>query len=101
MKRNSTIDDVATVAGVARVTVSRVLNKAENVRPETRARVLRAVDELGYSVTQNKMTVHDLQATVLQLMGMDATRFSFRYQGLNQRLIGPTDEAVVRTDLIR
>jgi hypothetical protein len=58
-------------------------------------------DELGYSVTQNKMTVHDLQATVLQLMGMDATRFSFRYQGLNQRLIGPTDEAVVRTELIR
>jgi LacI family transcriptional regulator len=50
MKRNSTIDDVATAAGVARVTVSRVLNKAGNVRPETRERVLRAVETLGYSV---------------------------------------------------
>jgi LacI family transcriptional regulator len=50
MTRNSTIDDVATAAGVARVTVSRVLNKAENVRPETRERVLRAVETLGYSV---------------------------------------------------
>jgi LacI family transcriptional regulator len=50
MKRNSTIDDVATAAGVARVTVSRVLNKADNVRPETRERVLRAVESLGYSV---------------------------------------------------
>lgn len=50
MTRNSTIDDVATAAGVARVTVSRVLNKAGNVRPETRERVLRAVETLGYSV---------------------------------------------------
>lgn len=52
MKRNSTIDDVARAAGVARVTVSRVLNNGSNVRPETRERVRRAVEELGYSVNQ-------------------------------------------------
>jgi LacI family transcriptional regulator len=52
MKRNSTIDDVARTAGVARVTVSRVLNNGTNVRPETRERVRRAVEELGYSVNQ-------------------------------------------------
>jgi LacI family transcriptional regulator len=52
MKRNSTIDDVARAAGVARVTVSRVLNNGANVRPETRERVRRAVEELGYSVNQ-------------------------------------------------
>jgi LacI family transcriptional regulator, galactose operon repressor len=51
-KRNSTIDDVAKAAGVARVTVSRVLNNGANVRPETRQRVQRAVEELGYSVNQ-------------------------------------------------
>jgi len=50
MKRNFTIDDVAKAAGVARVTVSRVLNNGANVRPETRERVRRAVEELGYSV---------------------------------------------------
>jgi LacI family transcriptional regulator len=52
MKRNSTIDDVARAAGVARVTVSRVLNNGANVRPETRERVRRAVEALGYSVNQ-------------------------------------------------
>jgi len=52
MKRNSTIDDVAKAAGVARVTVSRVLNNGANVRPETRERVQRAMTELGYSVNQ-------------------------------------------------
>jgi LacI family transcriptional regulator len=50
MTRNSTIDDVAKAAGVARVTVSRVLNNVANVRPETRERVQRAVETLGYSV---------------------------------------------------
>lgn len=50
MKRVSTIDDVARAAGVARVTVSRVLNNGSNVRPETRERVRRAVEKLGYSV---------------------------------------------------
>jgi LacI family transcriptional regulator len=51
-KRNSTIDDVAKAAGVARVTVSRVLNNEQNVRAGTRERVLRAVEKLGYSVNQ-------------------------------------------------
>src|SRR5438874_5356046 len=52
VKRNATIDDVAKAAGVARVTVSRVLNNGTNVRPETRERVRRAVEALGYSVNQ-------------------------------------------------
>jgi LacI family transcriptional regulator len=49
-KRNLTIDDVARAAGVARVTVSRVLNNGPNVRPETRSRVEMAVEALGYTV---------------------------------------------------
>lgn len=40
--------DVAAVAGVSHQTVSRVLNGSELVRDETRARVLAAIDELGY-----------------------------------------------------
>jgi LacI family transcriptional regulator len=52
MKQNSTIDDVAKAAGVARVTVSRVLNNGQNVRPETREKVRRAVEALGYSVNR-------------------------------------------------
>jgi DNA-binding LacI/PurR family transcriptional regulator len=40
--------DVAEVAGVSHQTVSRVLNDFPGVRPATRARVLAAIDELGY-----------------------------------------------------
>lgn len=45
-----TIDDVAALAGVARTTVSRVLNNQPNVRAEVRDKVLAAVDKLGYRV---------------------------------------------------
>ena len=54
-----------------------------------------ATDDLGYFVTENKTGIHDLQATILHLLGIDAKKFSVPYQGLNQRLIGPTDEAKV------
>lgn len=40
--------DVGRAAGVSAVTVSRVLNQPELVRPETRAKVMAAVDQLGY-----------------------------------------------------
>lgn len=44
----TTIVDVAKRAGVAPVTVSRVMNAAPNVKPATRDRVERAITELGY-----------------------------------------------------
>ncbi len=44
----TTISDVAKLAGVSPVTVSRVINNADNVSPATRARVEQAIDELGY-----------------------------------------------------
>jgi hypothetical protein len=52
-------------------------------------------DELGYFVTQDKITVRDLQATIVHLMGFDPYKFSYKYQGLNQRLIGPTNEGQI------
>jgi len=54
-----------------------------------------ATDELGYFVVEDKVSVRDLQATILHQMGFDSHQFSYRFQGLNQRLIGPTDEARV------
>ncbi len=44
----TTISDVAKRAGVSPVTVSRVINHAENVSPATRAKVEQAIAELGY-----------------------------------------------------
>jgi LacI family transcriptional regulator len=68
MKRSSTIDDVAKAAGVARVTVSRVLNNGSNVRPETRDRVRRAMDELGYSVNQQARALASGVTTQIMLI---------------------------------
>lgn len=48
MRKRSTIRDVAEAAGVSTVTVSRVVNASDLVQPETRARVERAMRELGY-----------------------------------------------------
>lgn len=61
-----TIDDVAALAGVARTTVSRVLNHQPNVREEVRDKVMRAVQMLGYRV--------NLQAR--HLAGRKALRFA-------------------------
>jgi DNA-binding LacI/PurR family transcriptional regulator len=46
--RPARMADVASVAGVSHQTVSRVLNGLSKVRPETRDRVLAAIEELGY-----------------------------------------------------
>jgi uncharacterized protein (DUF1501 family) len=40
-----------------------------------------ATDELGNYAVENVMTVHDLHATVLHLLGMDHTKLSYRFGG--------------------
>ncbi|MDQ3441411.1 MAG: DUF1501 domain-containing protein, partial [Planctomycetota bacterium] len=57
-------------------------------------------DDLGYRIVDKKVHVHDLQATILHLLGMDPHKLSFPYQGLNQRLIGPAEDPKVIHDLI-
>jgi len=57
-------------------------------------------DEFGYFVSENQVGVHDLQATILHLMGLDAHKLSYAYQGLEQRLIGPEGNAKVVRELL-
>ena len=45
-----------------------------------------ATDDLGYGVVENPVTVHDLHATILHLMGIDHTRLTIRSQGRDYRL---------------
>ena len=45
-----------------------------------------ASDEFGYSVAENGVHVHDLQATILHLLGIDHTRLTYRFQGRDFRL---------------
>src|SRR5262245_21461255 len=43
-------------------------------------------DELGFGIVNDKVHVHDLQATILHLLGFDHTRLVFRFQGRDYRL---------------
>jgi Protein of unknown function (DUF1501) len=43
-------------------------------------------DELGFSIARDKVHVHDLQATILHLLGFDHTRLTYRFQGRDYRL---------------
>ncbi len=47
-----------------------------------------ATDELGYRSVDNVVSVHDLHATMLALMGIDHKRLNFKFQGLDARLTG-------------
>ncbi len=57
-------------------------------------------DEFGYRIVRDKVTIRDLQATILYTMGVDPYKLSFKFQGLNNRLIGPTDEGTIHKDLL-
>ncbi len=43
-------------------------------------------DELGFSVADNPVHVHDLQATIMHLLGFDHERLTYRFQGRDYRL---------------
>ena len=43
-------------------------------------------DELGYHITADPVSVHDLHATMLHLFGIDHERLTYRFQGRDFRL---------------
>ena len=43
-------------------------------------------DEYGYNIVRDPVHVHDLNATVMHLMGFDHERLTFPYQGRDFRL---------------
>jgi hypothetical protein len=43
-------------------------------------------DDLGFHVTENRVHVHDLQATILHLLGLDHLRLTYRFKGRDFRL---------------
>jgi hypothetical protein len=45
-----------------------------------------ATDDLGFHVADNPVHVHDLQATILHLLGLDHERLTYRYAGRDFRL---------------
>ncbi|HCR29960.1 MAG TPA: sulfatase [Opitutae bacterium] len=45
-----------------------------------------ATDEFGFNAVENPVHVHDFQATILHLLGIDHERFTYKFQGRNYRL---------------
>ena len=53
-------------------------------------------DEFSYNITQDPVHVRDFQATILRLFGIDHERFTYKYQGLDQKLTGVEKASVVK-----
>ena len=45
-----------------------------------------STDDLGYFIAENRISLHDLQATILHLLGIDHKRLTYRHNGLDHRL---------------
>ncbi|MEX2301946.1 MAG: DUF1501 domain-containing protein [Bryobacterales bacterium] len=56
-------------------------------------------DEFSYNIVSDPVNVTDFQATLLHLFGVDHKRFTFQYQGLDQKLTGVEPAHVVKAVL--
>ena len=56
-------------------------------------------DDFSYNVVENPVDVNDLNATILHCMGIAHDRFTFKFQGLDQRLTGVEPSKVVKAVL--
>lgn len=56
-------------------------------------------DEFAYNIAENGVHIRDLNATMLHCLGIDHERFTFRFQGLDQRLTG-VEHAHVLNDIL-
>ena len=56
-------------------------------------------DDFSYNIVKDPLHIADFHATVLHLLGYNHERFTFKFQGLDQRLTGVLPAKIVR-DLI-
>ncbi|MFN6208435.1 MAG: DUF1501 domain-containing protein [Planctomycetota bacterium] len=53
-------------------------------------------DDFSYNIVRDPVHVRDFHATILHLLGIDHERFTFKHQGLDQRLTGVEPAKVIR-----
>lgn len=68
MQNRLTIKDIARLSGVGKSTVSRVLNNEENVRPETRERVLQVIEEHNFSPSKSARAMRGFSDKVIAIV---------------------------------
>ena len=56
--------------------------------------VIGSTDEFGYKAEEQPVSVHDLHATILHLMGLDHTKLTFRQSGRDMRLTDVYGEVI-------
>jgi len=56
-------------------------------------------DEFSYNIVKDPVHIHDFHATVLEMLGIDHERFTYKFQGLDFKLTGVEPSRVIR-DLI-
>ena len=57
--------------------------------------ILGETDDFSYNVVENPVDVNSFNATILHLMGIDHDRFTFKFQGLDQKLTGVMEQRVL------
>jgi DNA-binding LacI/PurR family transcriptional regulator len=67
--------DVARLAGVSHQTVSRVINGATSIRPETKARVEQAIEELGYRPNTAARALVTRRSGIIGIVGTNSALF--------------------------
>ncbi|PXY27674.1 LacI family DNA-binding transcriptional regulator [Prauserella muralis] len=75
MARQPALTDVAALAGVSHMTVSRVINGNGSVRAETRRRVLAAVEELGYRPNSLARALATGRSRALGVVALDSVLY--------------------------
>lgn len=111
-ERVPNIRDVARQAGVSHQTVSRVLNDSPAIRTETRDRVLRVIDELGYRPNPAARTLVTSRSNIIGVLSsqsalygpttsIQAIEIAARAAGyrLSVTSIGPSDRESIRAGL--
>ena len=53
-------------------------------------------DDYSYNVVKDPVTVRDFNATILHCLGIDHNKLTYKFQGLDQKLTGPTPASVVQ-----
>ena len=53
-------------------------------------------NDFSYNIVKDPMHIRDLNATILNLLGVDHERLTFKFQGLDQKLTGVEPARVVR-----
>ena len=57
-------------------------------------------DDFCYNIEENPVHIRDLNATILDQLGVDHSQLSYKYQGLDQKLTGVEETKVVRDVLM-